>query len=94
MICEEETDAEGVFSTIKEIHRKSFKDIGGEYVERGGKEKTCAIRLAQTAFFEVRFGLAFMDVMMSTLTHARATNRRHRCLLLCQSYVFYNCNLQ
>lgn len=52
MICEEQAGTDGVFNTIKDIHRKSVEDLGGNY--RDGNEKTCAIPLARTNFFEVR----------------------------------------
>ena len=60
MVCEEQLGMDDTFNKMKRIHQKSFQDLGGEYVERDGKEKTCAIRLAPTVFFEVipRFGLA------------------------------------
>ena len=61
LVCEGEAGMDDVptTSTIKEIHRKSFEDLGGKYIEQDSKEKACAIRLAPTVFFEVipRFGL-------------------------------------
>lgn len=52
LVCEEQVGTDGVFSTIKDIHRKSIENLGGEY--RAGDAQTCAIPLAQTKFFEVR----------------------------------------
>ena len=52
MMCVEESGTDGVFSTIKGIHRKSAEDLGGEY--RDENEQACAIPLARTNFFEVR----------------------------------------
>ena len=59
-MCEGEVGMDDVFGRMKEIHQKSFQDLGGEYIERDGDEKTCAIRLPPAAFFEVvsGFGLA------------------------------------
>ena len=59
MIREGQVGTGKVFSKMKSIHKQSFQDLGGEYIERGGDEKTCAIRLASTVFFEVvpGFGL-------------------------------------
>ena len=53
MICEGEASMDEVFSKIKKMQQKSFQDIGGEYIERDGNEKTCAFRLASTMFFKV-----------------------------------------
>ena len=55
MLCENErTDAkmEKVFRKMDGIHNKSFRAIGGEYVKQE-HERTCAIRLPRTLFFEV-----------------------------------------
>ena len=60
MVCDEgEVGMEELFTKIKVIHRKSFTDVGGEYIERGRTEKTCAIRLASNVFFEVHTGRGF-----------------------------------
>ena len=42
-----------VFRTMDSIYRHSFESIGGKYVKQE-HERTCAIRLARTLFFEVR----------------------------------------
>ena len=53
MICEEEGGTDGeVFRKMKDIHNKSFQEVNGTFIEEEG-EKTCAIRLPHTAFFEV-----------------------------------------
>ena len=57
LICQGEVGMDNVFAKMKEIQQKSFQDLGGEYIERNGNEKTCAIRLPPTAFFEVLLGL-------------------------------------
>ena len=56
MICEGEAGMDDVFEKMEEIHKKSFQDIGGEYIKRDEQEKTCAIRLPPTVFFEVVLG--------------------------------------
>ena len=57
LICEPEVNPDKkVFRKMKNIHKKSFEDINGTYIEREG-EKTCAIRLPHTAFFEVLSGV-------------------------------------
>jgi len=66
MICEDETGMEKVFNKMKEIHRKSFQDIGGTYIERKG-EKTCAIRLPPAVFFKVLSVLGFVLEMQVAL---------------------------
>ena len=56
MLCEGEkydASAEKVFDTMEEIHHKSFRDVGGEFIKRDANEKTCAIRLPPSVFFEV-----------------------------------------
>ena len=53
MMCEGEDGMESVFGNIKEIQKQSFEELGGAYIERGGKETTCAIRLPPSTFFEV-----------------------------------------
>ena len=53
MICKGEVGMDGIFDTMKEIHRKSFQELGGEYIQRDGDENTCAIRLPPNIFFEV-----------------------------------------
>ena len=63
MICEEEGGADkAVFSKMKDIHQKSFKDVNGTFVEREG-EKICAIPLAHTAFFQVVLFLGLILVL-------------------------------
>ena len=58
MICDGEGGMDDeVFKTIKEIQRQSFEELGGQYRERVEGEKTCAIRLPPTVFFEVPPGL-------------------------------------
>ncbi len=58
MICDGEGGMDDrVFKHIKDIQRQSFEDLGGEYRERVPDEKTCAIRLPPTVFFEVPPGL-------------------------------------
>ena len=53
MICEDEAGTDkDVFRKMRDIHQKSFEDVNGTFIEREG-EKTCAIRLAHTAFFQV-----------------------------------------
>ena len=39
-ICQGEVGMEKVFAKMKEIQQKSFQDLGGEYIERNGNEKT------------------------------------------------------
>ena len=53
MVCEGEAGMDDVFATMKDIHRKSFQELGGEYIPRDADEKTCAIRLPPNIFFEV-----------------------------------------
>ena len=54
MMCDGEGGMDDdVFNTIKGIQQKSFHELGGEYRERDENEKTCAIRLPPTVFFEV-----------------------------------------
>ena len=54
MMCDGEGGMDDhVFKRIKDIQRQSFKDLGGEYRERVRNERTCAIRLPSTVFFEV-----------------------------------------
>ena len=56
MMCEGETpDARvaTVFPVMDRIRKKSFADIGSEYLPRE-EEQTCAIRLASNVFFEVK----------------------------------------
>ena len=52
-LCEGGGGMEEVFTKMNEIHRKSFQDLGGEYIEPDGDEKTCAMPLSQPIFFEV-----------------------------------------
>ena len=57
MACEGEGGMDDeVFKRIKDIHRKSFEELGGEYIERDD-EKTCAVRMPSIVFFEVPPGL-------------------------------------
>ena len=59
MVCDGkkyDASAAKVFDTMEKIHRKSFEDVGGEYRPRDTNEKTCAIRLSSTVFFEVCVG--------------------------------------
>ena len=53
MICEGGVGMDDVFDTMKEIHRKSFQEVGGEHIPRDADEKTCAIRLPPNIFFKV-----------------------------------------
>ena len=53
MICEGGAGMDDVFDTMKEIHRNSFQELGGEYIPRDEDEKTCAIRLPPNIFFKV-----------------------------------------
>ena len=56
LICEDEAvDMDTVFDTMREIHNKAFQDVGGRYKKRDKNEKTCAIRLPHTVFFQVLF---------------------------------------
>ena len=55
LICEGEVGMETVFNTMDDIHRKSFEDVEGKY-RRDENEKTCAIRLPSTVFFQVKGG--------------------------------------
>ena len=59
MICDGEAGMDDVFDKMKDIHQKSFQDLGGEYVQRDENEKTCAIRLPPNTFFEVAFSNTF-----------------------------------
>ena len=52
MICKDGEGMEEQFEKIKEIHQRSFEDVGGEFIPRDG-EKTCSIRLASAVFFKV-----------------------------------------
>ena len=54
MVCEGETGMHDVFKKMEYIKRKSFEDVGGEYIPRDDNEQTCAIRLPPNKFFEVR----------------------------------------
>ena len=54
IICEGEAGMDDVFGKMKDIHQKSFQELGGEYIRRGN-ETTCAIRLPPNTFFEVVF---------------------------------------
>ena len=56
MICRDEPDMDDLFHTMDGIHRKSFKDLGGEYIPRDENETTCAIRLPPNEFFKVLLG--------------------------------------
>ena len=60
MFCEGKGGMESVFDNIKEIQRRSFEELGGAYIERDGKETTCAIRLPPSTFFEVSLFHDFM----------------------------------
>ena len=62
MVCDGEKNMDKVFNKIQEIHKKSFRDIDGEYIKRDEEEKICAIRLPPTVFFKVllRLGPAFI----------------------------------
>lgn len=62
MVCEGEITVDKVFNKIQEIHKKSFRDIDGEYIKRDEEEKICVIRLPPTVFFKVllRLGSALM----------------------------------
>ena len=53
LLCEGEAGMEEVFAKMTEIHRKSFQDLGGEYIEPDGDEKTCAMPVPPPVFFEV-----------------------------------------
>ena len=53
MMCEGELGMDDVFNKMNDIQRKSFQDVGGEYIERDGNEKICAMRLPPTVFFQV-----------------------------------------
>ena len=53
MICRDEPDMDDMFDTMDAIHRKSFEDLGGEYIPRDENETTCAIRLPPNKFFKV-----------------------------------------
>ena len=53
MICRDEPDMDDLFDTMDGIHRKSFEDLGGEYIDRDENETTCAIRLPPNRFFKV-----------------------------------------
>ena len=53
MICRGETGMDDIFNTMDGIYRKSFEDLGGEYIARGENETTCAIRLPPNKFFKV-----------------------------------------
>ena len=52
MICKDGEGMEEQFNKIKEIHQRSFQDVGGEFIPRDG-EKVCSIRLASAVFFKV-----------------------------------------
>ena len=56
MICRDEPDMDDLFNTMDDIHRKSFEDLGGEYIPRDENETTCAIRLPPNKFFKVTLG--------------------------------------
>ena len=56
MICEGEAGMDDVFGKMKDIHKESFQELGGAYVQRDENEMTCAIRLPPNTFFEVAFG--------------------------------------
>ena len=58
MICEGEAGMDEVFGKMKDIHQKSFQELGGEYIRRGN-ERTCAIRRSKITFFEVAFTNTF-----------------------------------
>ena len=52
MICKDGEGMKEQFNKIKEIHQRSFQDVGGEFIPRDG-EKVCSIRLASAVFFKV-----------------------------------------
>ena len=52
-ICEEEVGMHDAVDAFNEIYRKSFQELGGEYIRRDENEKTCAIRMPPIKFFEV-----------------------------------------
>ena len=56
MFCEDERTGpkmQKVFRKIDSIHKHSFKLTGGNYTKKE-YERTCAIRLARTLFFQVQ----------------------------------------
>ena len=53
MICEGGASMDDVFDKMKDIHKESFQELGGEYIRRDENETTCAIRLPPNRFFEV-----------------------------------------
>ena len=53
MICRDDPDMNDLFNKMDDIHQKSFKDLGGEYIPRDENETTCAIRLPPNGFFKV-----------------------------------------
>ena len=58
MFCEDERTGpkmQQAFRKIDAIHNHSFKVTGGSYTKQE-YERTCAIRLARTLFFEVKSG--------------------------------------
>ena len=63
MICKDGEGMEEQFDKIKEIHQRSFQDVGGDFIPRDG-ENICSIRLASAVFFKVlpRQGLGSMLV--------------------------------
>ena len=52
-MCQVKSGMDDTFKKMEEIHRKSFEELGGEYIRRDKNEKTCAIRLPAHKFFEV-----------------------------------------
>ena len=72
MICEGEVSMDDVFDSMKKIHRKSFQELGGEYIQRDNDEKTCAIRLAPNTFFQVHTSADKKDIFLLVVADANA----------------------
>ena len=87
-LCRDEPDLDDLFNTMEDIHRKSFEDLGGEYIPRDENEKTCAVRVPPNKFFKVILGSiahvcadAVEMVAINQLDHF--SMRERRCCCIC-----------